>query len=238
MSAQVPEITLSITQLYAQSQPELVQTSLQEAHLLAGWGASDDLQAAALVRGLLCSGQAPVDLEALGLTVGAAWLAQEYQRLLHGPVEPAWCGQPTALERVRCFAAVYRDPEIAFLAVARLWLRMKTGFAGDGRQKRAALDEAREVLAPLLELLGMFALRVDLEEQILAQCVAVGPSQRKAGNADRERYRGNVRYRDAITGAVLEGIKTLVTRIWHEVESAVRLQHQFAMLWQLYELRT
>lgn len=167
MSAQVPEITLSITQLYAQSQPELVQTSLQEAHLLAGWGASDDLQAAALVRGLLCSGQAPVDLEALGLTVGAAWLAQEYQRLLHGPVEPAWCGQPTALERVRCFAAVYRDPEIAFLAVARLWLRMKTGFAGDGRQKRAALDEAREVLAPLLELLGMFALRVDLEEQMI-----------------------------------------------------------------------
>ena len=103
----------------------------------------------------------------LGLSVGATWLAEEYHRLLHGPVDPAWCGQPFALERVRSFAAVYRDPEIAFLCVARLWLRMRRGYAGDGRQKQAALNEARQVLAPLLELLGMFALRVDLEEQTI-----------------------------------------------------------------------
>jgi hypothetical protein len=167
MTTQVQEITDLLAQLYGKDQPESVQTGCQEAQLLAEWGASEDLQCAALVRGLLGSESAQLDLEALGLTVGAAWLAHEHQRLLHGPVEAAWCGQPFALERVRSFAAVYRDPEIAFLCVARLWRRMREGFAGDSRQKRAALDEARRVLAPLLELLGMFALRVDLEEQMI-----------------------------------------------------------------------
>jgi hypothetical protein len=167
MSTQTQELAPLLAQLYSQSHPTLVQAGAQEAQWLAAWGGSDDLQCAALVRPLLCSEETHVDLEALGLSVGAAWLAGEYRRLLHGPVETAWCGQPFALERVRSFAAVYRDPEIAFLCVARLWQRMKAGYAGDARQKRAAVEEARQVLAPLLELLGMFALRIDLEEQTI-----------------------------------------------------------------------
>lgn len=167
MTAQIQEITHSIAQLYGESHSALVQAGQQEAQLLAEWGAGEDLQCAALVRSLLCSGEATIDIGALGLSVGAAWLAEEYHRLLHGPVDEDWCGQPFALESVRSFAAVYRDPEIAFLCVARLWLRMREGYAGDSRQKRAALDEARRVLAPLLELLGMFALRIDLEEQTI-----------------------------------------------------------------------
>ena len=167
MTAQTQEISLSIAQLYGESHSALVQIGRQEAQLLAEWGAGEELQCAALVRGLLCSEDISVDAGALGLSVGAAWLVAEYQRLLHGAVEEAWCGQPFALESVRSFAAVYRDPEIAFLCVARLWLRMSEGYAADGRRKRAALDEARRVLAPLLELLGMFALRIDLEEKTI-----------------------------------------------------------------------
>ncbi len=152
---------------------ELAQAGEEEARYLAEWGASEPLQAAALLCRLLEAEAEPAALDALALPPRAQWLGREYQRLLHGPVDPAWSGQPPALERVRCFCAAYRDPELAFLCVAHLWRNMRSGYAPDkqtGKQtskqmRRAAIDEARQVLAPLLELLGMFALRVELEEQ-------------------------------------------------------------------------
>ena len=76
---------------------ELVRIGAEEAHYLAEWGASDALQEAARMRPLWCSGDAtPTGTRALNapLSERAAWLCDEYKRLLHGPVETAWCGQP------------------------------------------------------------------------------------------------------------------------------------------------
>ena len=125
---------------------ELVRIGAEEAHYLAEWGASDALQAAARMRPLWCSSDATLTgTSALNAPLGerAAWLCDEYKRLLHGPVEPAWCGQPSALERVRCFSAAYLDLELAFLCVARLWRSVQAGYAGTARQRNAAVEEAR-----------------------------------------------------------------------------------------------
>ena len=159
------EVTHDLPQSSGEAEAELVRIGEEEAHFLAEWGASEALQEAGRLRALWCSGDSATRDTGLEVSARAAWLCSEYKRLLHGPVEPAWCGQPLVLERVRCFSAAYRDLELAFLCVGRLWHNMHIGYAGNPRQRRTATDEARQVLAPLLELLGMLALRVELEEQ-------------------------------------------------------------------------
>jgi GTP pyrophosphokinase len=142
-----------------------VRIGAEEADYLAEWGAGEALLEAARMRAVICGEEDPASSAALPMSERAAWLCNEYKRLLQGPVEAAWSGQPLALERVRCYSAAYRDLELAFLCVGRLWRNMRTGYAGSLRQRRAAVDEARQVLAPLLDLLGMLTLRVELEEQ-------------------------------------------------------------------------
>jgi GTP pyrophosphokinase len=162
-------------QIDVQATAELVRIGAEEARILAEWGAGEELLAAARVRALVCSElytDAGADAEAIAgylapLSARSAWLCQEYRQILHGPVDPSWMGQPHVLARVRCFAAAYRDLELGFLCVGRLWRAMQEGYAGSPRQRRAAAEEARQVLAPLLELLGMLTLRVELEEQTM-----------------------------------------------------------------------
>jgi GTP pyrophosphokinase len=183
------EDTRNLTQSSDEAVAELVRSGEEEARYLAEWGASDSLLEAARLRPLYCSegganaatGATPTAIlnaapEGESSTVAmpatcstrAAWLCTEYRRLLHGPVDAAWCGQPLALQRVRCFSAAYCDLELAFLCIAHLWRNMRRGYAGTPRQQRAAIDEARQVLAPLLQMLGMLALRVEMEEQTVA----------------------------------------------------------------------
>ena len=160
------EVAQNPPQTDEDSVAELVHSGAEEAHYLAEWGANDALQEAAHARPLWCSdGATPSSLPTL--SARAAWLCDEYKSLLHGPIDTAWCGQPLALERVRCFTAAYRDLELAFLCVARLWRNLQVGCAATARQQRAAVDEVRHVLNPLLELLGMLALRVEGEEKTI-----------------------------------------------------------------------
>lgn len=168
MSTQIAGIVQALTQTTGEADSVHVQVGCQEVALLAEWGAGEDLQAAAAVRGLYCIRSGDLDLELLGLSGRAAALCAEYRRLLQGPVDPGWSGLAPVLERVRCFAAAYRDPALAFLCVAQLWQRVQAGLAGGPRQKRGAIEDARQVLGPLLDLLGLFALRVALEEQVIA----------------------------------------------------------------------
>ncbi len=102
------------------------------------------------------------------------------------PTDTAWAGNLLVLQRLRAFIAAYRDPELAFLLVAELWQRAQSGFAGDARQRSAAVEEARMVLVPCLEMLGMFALRVNLEGQLLlaeGRTLQLDEAARQAGRA-------------------------------------------------------
>jgi GTP pyrophosphokinase len=176
------ENTQDLTQTSAEAVAELVRSSEEEARYLIEWGAGESLIAAARLRPFygreaggarndISTGAALAHAHAAiqdAHQARAAWLCAEYRRILHGPVDPAWSGQPLALQRVRCFSAAYRDLELAFLCVAHLWHTMRSGYAGAPRQQRAAVDEARQVLAPLLQMLGMLSLRVEMEEQTVA----------------------------------------------------------------------
>jgi GTP diphosphokinase / guanosine-3',5'-bis(diphosphate) 3'-diphosphatase len=164
------EITQHFPHSAGEAVAELVRIGREEAHFLAEWGAGEALLEAARMRALACSGDTAAAGVISPMSERSDWLCSEYKRLLQGPVEAAWSGQALALERVRCFCAAYRDLELAFLCTGRLWRNMRVGYAASARQRRAAIDEARQVLAPLLELLGMLNLRVELEEQtVLAE---------------------------------------------------------------------
>nr|MCU0923775.1 TGS domain-containing protein [Burkholderiaceae bacterium] len=138
------------------------------AAYLAEWNAGEALQAAALLHTFVQQGV--IDLQLVADRCGApvAALCAGYRKLRTDPVEPGWSGNPLYLQRIRCYVAAYEAPELAFLCIAELLHRVRTGLAGDARQRRTAIDEGRLVLAPLLEMLGMFALRVELEEQLMA----------------------------------------------------------------------
>lgn len=68
-------------------------------------------------------------------------------------------GKARARQRVRYFAAAYHSPDMALLAVATLWGRQDAVKRGTLVQRHQGAEEARQVLLPLLEMLGMAALR-------------------------------------------------------------------------------
>jgi len=157
--------------LIAQNSDEIAATILRRgeetAAYLAEWGASDALQGAGVLHGLVDQGLTDVQQVDRACGERVAWLCDKHRRLLFGAADPAWIGHPPVLERVRCFTAAYCDPELAFLCVADLWRRVRTGFGGNTRLRHVAADEATQLLAPLLDMLGMFALRADLEGQLV-----------------------------------------------------------------------
>ncbi|MBK8049992.1 MAG: TGS domain-containing protein [Anaerolineales bacterium] len=131
---------------------------------LATWGADATLQAAALLQG-------PFQEDAIAATAieaacGArvAWLCTEFRRLLTGAPDPNWGGHPLVLLRVRAYSAAYRDPDLAFLYVADAWQRFFPGDQTGALRRQVAIEEARLALIPLLDMLGMRALRRSLEE--------------------------------------------------------------------------
>ena len=146
---------------------DIIRTGEAEASYLAGWGAGEVLQTASLLHGFVDQGMLTVQQIEAAHGSHVASLCSEFHQIMFAPADPGWSGHPFVLQRIRCFTAAYQDPSLAFLGVAAAWHRVRNGLAGSARQRRIAVDEAQSLLAPLLEMLGMFALRVDLEEQIV-----------------------------------------------------------------------
>ncbi len=61
------------------------------------------------------------------------------------------------------FAAAYADPELAFLAVAVLWERFHAACGGHAGHPHLFIDEARTLLSPFLGMLGMHALKQEVD---------------------------------------------------------------------------
>jgi hypothetical protein len=78
-------------------------------------------------------------------------------------------GEPLVLQRINAFCAAYRNPDIAFLYAAFLWQRFQQAQRSDDRARRAFCDEARLLLAPFLEMLGMRELRSMVDRWLLHQ---------------------------------------------------------------------
>ncbi len=92
-----------------------------------------------------------------------AWLCTEAYRLLHERSGGAARGKARARQRVRHFIAAYRDPELGLLAVAALCGRWRAVRNGAAAQRHTFAEEGRQVLSPLLEMMGMRALREEVE---------------------------------------------------------------------------
>lgn len=92
-----------------------------------------------------------------------AWLLDEAQRLQHDRAAAPARGKLRARQRVHHFMAAYRDAELGLLGVALLWGRFRLAQSAATAQRRLFVDEGRQVLVPLLEMLGMRRLREEVE---------------------------------------------------------------------------
>ncbi len=92
-----------------------------------------------------------------------AWLVEEAQRILSEPAQPGGRGKPRTRRRVRHYVAAYRDPELGLLAVAQLWARFQLAENAPLAQRHLFADEARHVLLPLLDMMGMRQLAETVE---------------------------------------------------------------------------
>jgi (p)ppGpp synthase/HD superfamily hydrolase len=72
-------------------------------------------------------------------------------------------GEPLVLQRIHAYCAAYRNPDLAFLYAAVLWHRFCIARTAEGPFRRNYEEEARQLLGPFLEMLGMRELcsRVD-----------------------------------------------------------------------------
>ena len=163
----------STTAAISHTQPDemspfaLVAQGSSVADLLAEWQADEPLQAAGLLHALVCNCVIP--LESIHATCGdrVHFLCSEYQRIMEHKPGTRWRGKDHILELIRCYILAYHDPELAFLAVAALWSRFLQIRDQDQTTKRAYAPEAKHILSPFLEMLGMNSLRTELEEWLM-----------------------------------------------------------------------
>ena len=138
------------------------------AEQLSAWGANAELRAAALLLPALLAGDLSVQAVQEACGEHASLLCAQYVHIASATKDPQWAGQPEALRRTQCYIAAYREPDLAFLAVAHLWRQVIDGLQGGSRQQRQARELARGALAPFLDMLGMRVPRIELEHLLSA----------------------------------------------------------------------
>lgn len=133
------------------------------AALLASLDAPAPVQAAAYLHNFVYNSLLP--LEGIGQECGpeVQALCHSYLPLMTEPAAGTLRGKQRTRQRVRAFMAAYHSPQLALLSVAILWGRFDTARTGSLVQRHQAIEEARQVLIPLLEMLGMRALRDEVE---------------------------------------------------------------------------
>lgn len=112
------------------------------------------LAAAMEIHNFVCDGL--VDEAAVEAACGAraAWLVHEAAHLLGDPTGTGR-GKPRTRRRVRHYMAAYRDPALGLLAVGQLWARFRLAETASLSQRHLFAEEARHVLLPLLDMMGM-----------------------------------------------------------------------------------
>ncbi len=139
------------------------------AQLLAAWYAPPTLQAAGLIHSFVWQGR--ITAEQIAETCGerVANLCQAYNKILQQePVGP-FRGNAHHLKRIKLFIAAYHDPALAFLGVASLWDHFILARQSEVRLQRHFSQEAENVLIPVLDMLGMWELKEEVEAWVMQQ---------------------------------------------------------------------
>lgn len=177
-----------------EAQPESFQAARIQgnavAHILSGWQASPELQAAGLLHRLVCIGALAAEDVSTACGPRVATLCEDFLCLSATDAERGragdagadtqagtrdevrqayqflekpqqWLGRHVLYQRIRAYCAAYKDPELGFLQAAVLWHRYHVAAAG-GIDRGIYRDEATQLLGPFLEMLGMRQLRGEL----------------------------------------------------------------------------
>jgi len=86
-------------------------------------------------------------------------------------------GNPLVLQLSHAYCGAYQDPELAFLYAAVLWQHFQIAFTAGKNAQRVDTDEARLLLAPFLEMLGMRELRTTVDGWLALQLDPARPDQ-------------------------------------------------------------
>ncbi|MEM7127167.1 MAG: HD domain-containing protein [Chloroflexota bacterium] len=172
----------------SETNPTLSIESLLEhgqnvANILREWGAGEELQQAALIHSLLRN--CDISPEEVRTLCGerVLFLSQTYQEMREQMPESRWRGKPHELEQVKYFILAHRDLDLALLGAADLWCHYRSsrssGSKNNSSQSNSSKSNplvnqskyaeiARHVLSPYLEFLGMYQIREELEEWLVA----------------------------------------------------------------------
>ncbi len=134
------------------------------SRILAKWQAKPALQAAALLHSLYGQGVIPPAEITTACGEETAALCQHYFETLYQPAEPRRRGKILHQKRIKLYMAAYQNPDLAFLGVANLWDHFRFARRShDPHLQRAFIDEATDVLIPLLDMLGMWRPKLKVE---------------------------------------------------------------------------
>jgi (p)ppGpp synthase/HD superfamily hydrolase len=143
------------------------------------------LHAATYLHKFVYNGELALPAVAAACGERVAWLCAEAARLFLETADTPGRGKPRARQRARYFGAAYRDPELALLAVATLWGAFRLVQDAAPAQRHAFAEEARHVLGPLLDMLGMRAWREELDLWLWR---LHDPDAERAGQSCRELF--------------------------------------------------
>lgn len=145
---------------------ESYQHGAAVAQTLAQWQAEPALQAAGLLHSFVCKGVLPAEQIVDTCNERTAFLCQTYWHILQQTPEQQR-GKAHVIKRVKLFIAAYRDPALAFLSVASLRDHFVLARQSDPSLQRLFANEAREVMLPLLDMLGMWQLKTEVERWVM-----------------------------------------------------------------------
>jgi (p)ppGpp synthase/HD superfamily hydrolase len=143
--------------------------------LLESWGAGDDLLAAARLAPLVLGGSLAAHEIARACGQEVADLCQRLACHVELPVDGARRPDHRPPSLAKLFLAGYCDPRLAIMAAAWLWSRCGPASESDLAAAGACTAETQRVLILLLEMLGMWGPRKELEIWLRQQ--AKGPER-------------------------------------------------------------
>lgn len=137
------------------------------ANILASWHLSSELQAAGLLHSFVCKhALLPADIAQV-CSPRTAFLCEKYWHFLQQVPEPQRRGTPQTVKRVKLYMAAYCDLDLAFLSAASLWDHFILARQSEPALQRVFAAEAQEVMLPVLDMLGLWALKTEAQEQIM-----------------------------------------------------------------------
>lgn len=135
--------------------------------ILESWQTEATLQAAGLLHSFVYKKLLSPEQIAVECDPQVAFLCDQYWQILSQVPDSQRRGKSQTTKRVKLYMAAYCDFDLAFLGAANLWDHFTVARQSDAAFQRLFADEAHEVLIPLLEMLGMWELKTEIETWLM-----------------------------------------------------------------------